>query len=310
MPACPFGPPTTVRPSRAPVRAAGGFLLPLLLLIGEGCAVIAADLAEPPSRGKLSDAAEQAKKPPEEQEPVADSVEEPSTTKSEEDDAADADSPADGGDDQPGAGEEIVVVPAQLESGRPIVTVEAVPESVVARPDRIRFFLGPVAGTGFEAGGIFERIDAFGLQGGGWKVNEWVWTGVEIVHAGLEVKPGHHLNDALHDVTELGLGVVARGYGTPPHTFVGAYLLAGYRFAILDWKWRNPVDGLEGDSINTHSFYLGFGVSPIQTKHLHVGANFSYGLRIFANATSEGFENDLFEPVGFGRLMFEFVLVQ
>jgi hypothetical protein len=291
-------------------RRAAGLILAFLLSFSGGCALVGA--ADPssntPTRGKLSDAAEQAKKPPEEQDPIPPAPEqtdtagdEPSSTKRKQGETDE--------DHEPG-GDEVVVVPAQLEGGVPIATVAA--DSVAAdssTASRTTIFAGPVAGFAYESGGLFDRIDVVGLEIGGGREGDPGRLVFEIVHARFRVKSSHHLDDALHDVTELGFGVAGRYFLTPAHTALGAYLVAGYRLALVEWKWRNPVAGLEGDSIDTHSGYVGLGFIPVHTEYLHIGANLTGGYRVFVSTTSEGFENDLFDDVWLSRLMFEAVYV-
>jgi len=299
-----------------------GSALVLSWMLAEGCALggMLVPSGNAPTRGKLSDAAEQAKKPPEQQDPPpsGDTEEtELSSTKSKQGDDGTDDAAGDAGGDEiivvpaqlDAGGDEIVVVPAQLDGGAVIATVDAVADTAESPLSRDRIFFGPVAGWEFDNGEVFERLRAFGAQLGGGRPGGRERLTFEIVHARLRVKEGHALHDAVHDVTELGFGGTARFHLTPSHTLVGAYVLAGYRLAIVEWKWQNPVAGEDSDSISTHSVYLGLGVLPVQTRHVHLGANFSGGLRIFENATSSGYENDLFGDVWFGRLVLEAMLV-
>ncbi|MGH2570263.1 MAG: hypothetical protein ACRDGR_03490 [bacterium] len=280
----------------------------LLALLPSGCAVLFPDPPAEPPRGSLSDAAEEAAKPPAEQTPV-----EPapgtnrggSSTQTQSDDGAD----------------EIVVVPAQLDSGKPIATTSASLMDLTATlpaEDYERFQAGPVAGIGFEAGGVFERIDVFGLEFG-FVADGRSRINIEGLYSKPRLDPARGLDASITNVEELAADFSGRFYLTPPHTFMGVYLGGGYRVGRMSWDWRNPIrvpneaggfDEFGNDAIVTHSFHVDLGMSPMQLAHFHVGGHLVYGLKLYTNTTTENFDNDLFQDVGFGQVLFDIVYVR
>jgi hypothetical protein len=287
------------------VRVATTASLAIATLLSSGCGGLFSDGPAEPTRGTLSDAAQEAQKPPAEQKPVVPPAE-ASRTGSQPDEAG---------------GDEVVVVPAQLDStGAPLATppiVVADSSAIVPADDDARFHAGPVAGIGFEAGGVFERIDVFGLEIG--VLGSEARLSVQGLYSKLRLDPARGLDAAITGMEEVALDIGARGYLTAPHTFMGAFLAVGYRIGLLMWDWRNPIqvpndsggfDEIRGDSIVTHSFHAGFGLSPVQLAHFHLGCRFVYGLKIYSPTTLENLENDLFKSVGFGQLLFDVVYVR
>jgi hypothetical protein len=183
--------------------------------------------------------------------------------------------------------------------------------------DYEKFHVGPVAGFGFEAGGVFERIDVFGLELG--FVADRSRVIVEGLYSEPRLDPARGLDSSIANMQELAADFSARFYLTPPHTFTGVYLGGGYRVGIMSWDWRNPIqvpndtggfDEFGNDSIMMHSFHADVGVSPVQLAHFHVGGHLVYGLKVYASTTTENFDNDLFRNVGFGQVLLDIVYVR
>jgi hypothetical protein len=291
-------------------RAAAAALLPLVALLASGCGALFSDEPAEPTRGSLGDAAEEAAKPPAQQKPVEPPAEANGRGSQQEMEPAET------------GGDEVVVVPAQLDSsGAPLATPPAVvadSSAILPADDDGRFHAGPVAGLGFEAGGVFERIDVFGVALGISFEDESMGN-LQVLYSRPRLDPARGLDASISKIEEVALDLSVRGYLTASHTFAGVYVGGGYRIGLMLWDWRNPIqvpndaggfDEIGNDSIVTHSFHVDLGVSPVQLAHFHVGCHGVYGLKLYANSTLQNFQNDLFQNVGFGQILFDVAYVR
>lgn len=172
---------------------------------------------------------------------------------------------------------------------------------------------GLVGGMGFLGGGDYDRTEQFGITGGNFGARNWRWDvlafGTDVAFDG-ESRLGRAFKNAL----DVELDVTGRYYITDPHTFMGAYALAGLGTGTMFWNYaqRIPVvkDGqattVGDDHINHFDFFTGAGMSILQVRHLHVGGNLVGGVRIYGWHTYNGFENDELPTTGFARVLLEF----
>jgi hypothetical protein len=118
----------------------------------------------------------------------------------------------------------------------------------------------------------------------------------------------------IRDPQEFGLDVTVRYYLTPDKTFMGLYGLGGFRYGRFQWDYTNPIivtndDGdeerIRSDHMPIVQLYMGGGLSLVQTRGFHLGANLSAGFWGTPATTSEGFDNDIFESLGYFQLMVE-----
>jgi len=257
-------------------------------------------------RGSLSDAAEQAKKTPEDQEVIR------SQEKRKK-----ADREREAEEDEVGIDDVIVAI---LED--PTTTTGEVAASPVAAgggesTELERMHLGAVGGIATEAGGVFDRIGFGGLEWG-FRAERRLRLNVQLLFFDPSLDENRGLHESLEHLQEIGLDVSPRFYFTPDHTFAGVYALLGYRIGYFSWDYVHAirvvnddgsVENIGSDAIFTHVFQIGLGVSPVQLKHVHIGGNVSYGIKLYMPTTRENFDNDLFRAVGAGRLSIDLAYV-
>ena len=120
-----------------------------------------------------------------------------------------------------------------------------------------------------------------------------------------------NVQEGIRSINEVGLELNGRFYFTPAHTLMGAYVLGGLRWGILDWNYSKDIaapdeDGkiqmISGDQVEQVTYFIGLGTSLLQTKAVHLGVSATAGIRVFDPTTFEDFENDLFKDVGEFRL--------
>jgi hypothetical protein len=188
----------------------------------------------------------------------------------------------------------------------------APPPAPKAAGPKPHWVLGAVGGGGGLGGTEFE---GFGL--GGVDIGAFTTPRLRFDLGLLALSPNltatSVAGQGLKDELELAADVSARFYLTPPHTFLGIYPLVGVRIGTLFWSYRNPVtvtaDGgpktIEDDYLDYLALYGGLGVSLAQTRHFSTGLNFTTGVHLYDQTTSEGFRNDLFPTNGYTQIAFE-----
>ncbi len=138
-------------------------------------------------------------------------------------------------------------------------------------------------------------------------------------HGGLYYGRGQrgsqpNIQEGIRWISEAGLDVGSRGYLTPDHSLLGFYLMIGMRVGALYWSYSNAVETTDGtgapesiskDGVLIFTPYAGLGTSLLQTKRVHFGVSFTVGGRLSLTRTFEGFDNDLFKPVGEYKLNIE-----
>jgi len=126
---------------------------------------------------------------------------------------------------------------------------------------------------------------------------------------------GQEIQDGILMVYEGGFEFGFRTYLTPKHTLLGIYWTWGFKTGWLFWEYPDPeampvMEGTEKpttrDMVGSIVSYLGFGVSILQTKRVHLGMNLTAGLRVTPAKTELDFDNNIFySPVAEFRLNFE-----
>ena len=121
------------------------------------------------------------------------------------------------------------------------------------------------------------------------------------------------LRESFEKTHELTFELSCRYYLTPEHTLVGIYPIGGLQYTTLYWDYATPIvvekDGdkknVRHDNLQLGAPFVGLGTSLIQTRHLHLGGRVIGGVRLHADHTHQGFDNDIFEPTGFVHFLIE-----
>lgn len=126
---------------------------------------------------------------------------------------------------------------------------------------------------------------------------------------------GRDIPDGLLRVGEGGIELGFRTFLKSKDTLSGIYWMWGFKLGWVFWEYPDlgaaPVpEGTEKptiiDCVGTITPYLGFGMSFLQTKRVHLGINFTVGLRTTEETTDLEFANDIFySSVAEYRLNFE-----
>ena len=164
----------------------------------------------------------------------------------------------------------------------------------------------------YIAGSQLGTFNGLSLSGGGY-VAPQVRAGGEFYVGRFSSGTAKLLDGAIEDISELGFGGSIRYYVTPDHTALGLYGTAGARYGWMGFTFRTPVtveeDGeertIDADWLAVFSPRVGVGLSLVQTRHVHIGASVSEGIRLYAGTTHQGFDNDVFPTVGFTQLWVE-----
>jgi hypothetical protein len=184
-------------------------------------------------------------------------------------------------------------------------------DAPAAKPSLAGGVLSVIAGAGAMGGGRYDGFGDFGLEIGQFVGPRWRFDVLGSVSPTTFASQSI-AGQSFENEVDLNLEISGRYYLTAARTFLGAYPVAGVRFGTLFWDYDQPVpiveDGVrktvDSDHINHFSVFGGFGVSLMQTRHLHCGLQFTGGARFYSWDTSEGFSNTLFPPAGYvlGRL--------
>jgi hypothetical protein len=298
-----------------------GIALALLALIS-GCSTT-------PRRGgaKLSDAAGEASKPRQEQEKLklGEVVEEEdqddeqqslavavlSTLAADDGNASPRTSADATADVSPLAGE--VEAAEGLPGTVPPAAPAEQPRSTLEQWQEDRISFTPSWFYGELAGDALARYRGFSMTVHGYPESR-LRAGGGIYFLWPDVGTSPAISPGLLDFSEIGLVANARYYATKDQTFMGLYALGGIRFGLFNWDYATPLsvvndDGrteeIDHDNLYVWGLLTGVGASPIQIRHLHVGASVIVGLRFYGDTTTEGFENDLFADVGYTQFQIE-----
>jgi len=107
------------------------------------------------------------------------------------------------------------------------------------------------------------------------------------------------IGESSGDFQEFGAEIGARNYLTADHTAVGVYILYGIRLGGLAWKYTEPISTSDGDTVEKDTVFIGtpfmgLGCALVQTEGFQLGVNGTWGARLGAKHTAEGYANDLF----------------
>ncbi len=181
-------------------------------------------------------------------------------------------------------------------------------DSLRERPSS-RMWLGIRLGGGTLKAGDFEGIGEFGVSAGSYISDRFygeVWgffsssTLIETAALNKSIKDG---------VIITGIGLEGKYFLTPSYTFLGPYLLLGMNFSHMSWDYQNAItankydnsgnvigtDRITSDALSGLDMFVGAGLHLFQFSGFHVGAELAPGLILWSNATSEGFDNDVFK---------------
>jgi hypothetical protein len=133
------------------------------------------------------------------------------------------------------------------------------------------------------------------LVGGGW----------------APIQETSYLSQSLkNNVQMLNLGLVLKFYSTPRYTFLGQYFLFGLHYTLLHWEYKNPIladvydefgyvigtEEISVDNLGGIGLYAGIGLNLIQSPGFQLGGELSPGVIFWGVETTQGFDNDVFDP--------------
>ena len=132
-----------------------------------------------------------------------------------------------------------------------------------------------------------------------------------------------HVTSKLSNSLDSGVKIFELGaegvlFTTPPYTFFGHYVLLGFEYDIMYWKYKNPFyadvyddyghvigeDLIKSDILSGIDFHLGSGINLIQTLDFQLGAEIIPGVKVWWFESYEGFNNDIFKPFFYIKVRF------
>jgi hypothetical protein len=192
------------------------------------------------------------------------------------------------------------------------------PQPMVQASSRDPWHIGLVFGGGSLTG---DEVDGFlitGVQGGVFFIQDRARVDIRGLVMPTNLTAASGIAGGLQDEVEFAFDVAARLYATPAHTFMGLYGTGGLRLGILTFRYKNPIlvddgfgdiDTIHGDNIKYLAPFLGFGVTLMQTRFVHVGGNLTGGYKFYEGITGEGFSNDVLDDEFFAQVMLNLTLV-
>jgi hypothetical protein len=268
-------------------HAASLVVLSCLAFCASGCAVMMLGEGHEGGSGSLSDVAAQARRD--------------STTRTKA-------PPPDVGTTVPPATE--LGVTAESEPAPGIAPEAETPRAPM--PKTRPLFVGLVGGGGAFGGQDYDGFTAGGLAFGGYPQPQVRVDGT-VTFNDITFKNHGYLGQAFTEAGEMNLDVTVRYYLTRDRTFMGIYPLAGIGTGTLFWDYARPVTVTENgadktlteDQLNYFSFFGGAGMSLMQTRWLHLGANLSGGVRFYGRHSESGLKNDMLKTTGYFKALIE-----
>lgn len=133
--------------------------------------------------------------------------------------------------------------------------------------------------------------------------------------AGADLADAPRVADGIRSASELGADAALLVDLAPAHAAVGAQILMGARLGRFQWKYRNPVETIDVDFLESAflyddrtlavSPYAGFGLEVLRTRRTHLTVTAIVGARTYGSSTEEGFANDFFTTANFAELGIE-----
>lgn len=171
-------------------------------------------------------------------------------------------------------------------------------------------------GTALTTQDGFAGLNQFNLTLGNYIAQRWR---AEVVLGGgwAPMKEGSDLHNSLKkNVIILSIGLTAKYYLTPGHTFLGNYLLAGLSYDRMFWEYKNPItadvydeygnvintEKIHSDNIGGTDIYLGIGFNLAQTRRFQLGLEAVPGILLWGSQTWGKFDNDVFKPAVYAKL--------
>lgn len=241
--------------------------------------------ADQRSRPDLSDAGEEAEKDPEDQDIVN---AQQKKTRNLADDELDAET-----------GLAVALVPgiddnALDDTGEP--TDEA--------KDDGAFHFGIVGGYGALSGDEINGYPVFGVALGVTSKTDRFGLELRLMGSSPTLTDATGIAEGIEKEEQFAIDGMIRYYTTPIHTFVGFCVIAGVRWGMLGWSYKNPIEYNDGygeiteisrDDLQYLTPYIGAGLNIIQTRRLVLGADVTGGYKIYKFTTEEGFDNDVLD---------------
>ena len=163
------------------------------------------------------------------------------------------------------------------------------------------FWLNTKFSTGLVKSEHFYGFHQFNLGIGGY-IKEKNWLSFFVGYAHSPVQETSKLHKSIDGgVHILNAGFEWKYFTTPKYTFLGNYLLLGSALDYMCWEYKNAlVDQygyiIESDCLGGFELYTGIGFNLINPYKVKLGIEISPGVIFWGGNTSEGFDNDLFDP--------------
>lgn len=151
----------------------------------------------------------------------------------------------------------------------------------------------------------FYGFHQFNLGIGGY-ISEKNWLNTVAGYSYSPVQETSELHSSIDGgVHLLNIGVEWKLFTTPEYTFMGNYFLFGTGLDFMGWSYKNAVlayddfgneEWIDSDLLQGYEFYTGVGFNLLNPYNVQFGLELSPGVILWHWRTSEGFDNDLFDP--------------
>ncbi len=153
--------------------------------------------------------------------------------------------------------------------------------------------------------GLLDQQTYYGLSSGklaiAVDVQDRVRFGLELWGGWSPIQKTDTLSRSIDGVTLLGAALRLDWYATPPYTFLGLYFFAGAGVDFMLWSYKNPIisqgSSISSDALSGLDLFVGAGINIVQTKNFQLGFEVRPGFAVWIGQTSEGFDNNVFDPL-------------
>lgn len=152
------------------------------------------------------------------------------------------------------------------------------------------------------SGNDFERLTHFSLMPATFE-DEQEFGAIYVGGAGVEYQSGSLADLATRRPWMLEAGLVYRRYFNHARTGFSPYVTASAGYQLFGWTYRNPIvvggETVTSDALHGAQGYLGLGITTRRASAFGAFAEIGVGGTAFANHTTEGFDDDVFDRFGF-----------
>lgn len=175
------------------------------------------------------------------------------------------------------------------------------------------------AGSGTVKSDDFFGLFQFGLNYDYYFDNQNAMSiGMEFSHSNIQntSKLNYSIRDGILLIDFLG---EYKHFTTPKYTFIGHYFIMGAGISILSWDYKHTIQvpeedeytgkitykSVTSDNIAGFDLHIGMGLNIIQFDHLRLGSELIAGTKGWFGKTTEGFNNDTFDPITYAKINFK-----